>query len=193
MLGCNGCKWSSEPDNILPAASALGSATTALNVRSIKGSELSHLARAMGGRGTIFNVWASWCESCKGELPIIHEFANEHASRGLRVVIVSVDEPEAYSRLPEVAARFGFSPPIWVASKPLGEFKRALAQNWKGNIPVTFLYDSRGNRRFFWDGPVEATELRPVVEDFLAGNNVQGEKHFELSAGATTDDSANVP
>jgi len=177
---------------VVPSPSALGSKTTTQDVRSIRGADISHLARAMGGKGTIFNVWASWCGSCKGELPSIRDFASTYASKGIHFIIVSVDDPEQYPRLAEIAAGYGISPPIWAASRPLGAFKWELAQNWKGNIPVTFLYDSHGKRRFFWDGPVESLELRPIVEDLLAGKDVQGEKHFPLAQGVT-DDSANMP
>jgi len=116
---------------------------------------------------------------------MLHELAKEYAARHLLVVIVAVDEPDELARLAETAAGFGFPPPIWIASRPLGLFKSELAKNWKGNIPVTFLYDSRGKRRYFWDGPVEPSELRPVIDDCLSGKDVQGEKHFALSAGTT--------
>ena len=116
---------------------------------------------------------------------MLHQMANEYAPKGLHIVLVSVDEPDEQPRLPQLTSGYGFVPPVWVATRPLNEFKWALAQNWKGNIPVTFLYDARGKRRFFWDGPVEAEELRPIIEDFLSGKDVQGEKHFALAPGIT--------
>jgi thiol-disulfide isomerase/thioredoxin len=163
----------------------MGLKTNISNVRSIKGVEMPQLARALGGSGTLFNIWASWGGSCKGELPIVSKLANEYSSKGLRVTLVSVDEPEDQPRLVDIAQGFGFGSPIWVAARPLSEFKRALAQNWKGNIPVTFLYDAHGKRRYFWDGPVELHELRPIVDDFLGGKDVAGEKHYSLAPGLT--------
>ncbi len=122
---------------------------------------------------------------------MLHEIANEYTAKGLHVVVVSVDEPEDQPRLAAIISDFGFPPPVWIAARPLSEFKWALAQNWKGNIPVTFLYDSHGKRRFFWDGPVEAEELRPVIDRFLSGEDVQGEKHFALAPGITSEHSTN--
>ena len=118
---------------------------------------------------------------------MLHDLAGKYALQGLRLVIVSVDEPEDYAKLESFAASFGFSAPIWVAARPLDDFKKALAENWKGNIPVTFLYDSKGKRRYFWDGPIEENELNPVIDQFLAGNDVQGEKHYALLPGVTSD------
>jgi hypothetical protein len=116
---------------------------------------------------------------------MLRQLEQDYASKNLSVVLVSVDEPEDQSRLPQFAFDLGFRPPTWVAARPLSEFKWAISQNWKGNIPITLLFDAQGKRRFFWDGPVEANELRPVLDDFLAGKAVQGEKHFALAPGTT--------
>ena len=118
---------------------------------------------------------------------MLHDLAGKYALQGLRLVIVSVDEPEDYAKLESFAASFGFSAPIWVAAPPLDDFKKALAENWKGNIPVTFLYDSKGMRRYFWDGPIEESEITPVIEQFLGGKPVQGETHYALLPGVTGD------
>jgi len=185
ILSCNGRTSQTESDNSVPSPNVIGTRTSIPNLRAVTGSDLSHLARASRGKGTIFNIWATWCGSCKGEMPIMSQVARTYASRGLNVVLVSVDEPEDQTRLTKIALDLGFAPPTWVAMQPLSAFKWAIDQKWKGNIPITLLYDVQGKRRFFWDGPVETAELVPVVEDFLAGKPVQGEKHFELSAGIT--------
>jgi thiol-disulfide isomerase/thioredoxin len=139
----------------------------------------------MRGRGTLVNIWATWCGTCNGELLVLSQLAKEYAHNDLHVVLVSVDEPEEQSRLAGLLATQGFALPAWVAALPLSEFKWELAKTWKGNIPVTFLYDHLGRRRFFWDGPVEAEDLKPIINDFLAGKRVDGEKHFALSPGIT--------
>jgi thiol-disulfide isomerase/thioredoxin len=174
-----------DPDNVIPSPSVIGTRTNIPNVRAVKGSELGHLARASRGKGTLFNIWATWCGSCKGEMPIMSQIAKTYASRGLNVILVSVDEPEDQARLTKTTSDLGFLPPTWVATQPLSAFKWEIDKNWKGNIPITLLYDVQGKRRYLWDGPVESSELLPVIEDFLAGKAVQGEKHFELSAGIT--------
>ncbi len=170
---------------MIPSPSVIGTRTNIANVRAVKGSELGHLARAWRGKGTIFNIWATWCGSCKGEMPIMSHMAKAYASRGLNVVLVSVDVPEEQPRLEKITSDLGFVSPTWVAALPLSAFKWEINQNWKGNIPITLLYDAQGKRRYFWDGPVEQGDLSPIIEDFLAGKAVQGEKHFELSAGIT--------
>jgi cytochrome c biogenesis protein CcmG/thiol:disulfide interchange protein DsbE len=40
------------------------------------------------------NFWASWCESCRDEMPSLHTFADEYGER-MSVVAVSIDESAA--------------------------------------------------------------------------------------------------
>ena len=114
----------------------------------------------------------------------MQQLAHEYGRVGLNVALVSVDEPEEHDRLSTWVKSFGFGLPVWVAARPLNDFKWDLAKNWQGNIPVTFLYDAQGKRRFFWNGPISSDEVKPVIEGFLAGKPIDGERHYSLSAGA---------
>lgn len=40
---------------------------------------------------TVLNVWATWCVSCQEEMAALDSLRNEYATKGLRVVAVSVD------------------------------------------------------------------------------------------------------
>jgi len=185
ICACKNPGHQDEPENIIPPPREIGARTTNAQVRLLQGIEVGHLSRALRGKGTVVNVWATWCNSCKGELPAMQWLASHYGPSALNVALVSVDEPEAYDRLPAWLKTFGFGQPIWVAARPLGEFKWELAKSWKGNIPITLLFDNQGRRRFFWDGPVALAEITPILEDFLAGKVVDGERHYALSAGTT--------
>ena len=80
----------------------------------------------------------------------------------------------------------GFSPPFYVAARPLGPFKQSLHPEWPGVIPATFLFDETARRRYFWGGPVYEHELLPVVEGFVAGKPIDGEARFDLAPGMNT-------
>jgi cytochrome c biogenesis protein CcmG/thiol:disulfide interchange protein DsbE len=43
------------------------------------------------GRVVLLNVWATWCEPCKVEMPSMEKLHNEFGHRGLSIVAVSVD------------------------------------------------------------------------------------------------------
>lgn len=42
---------------------------------------------------TLVNFWASWCDPCKAEVPILNELQHKLAGRGVTVIGVSVEEP----------------------------------------------------------------------------------------------------
>lgn len=109
------------------------------------------------------------------------------AADGIRLLLVSVDEPESEPKIPEMLAGFGFEPPFYVASRPLGTFKRALHPVWPGNIPVTFLFDPQGRRRYFWGGPIMEKEIAPILDGLIQGRQIDGEARFELAPGQRTD------
>lgn len=45
------------------------------------------------GQVVLLNIWATWCEPCRVEMPSIQKLYEDYASRGLRVVAVSIDDP----------------------------------------------------------------------------------------------------
>src|SRR5688572_14714425 len=48
--------------------------------------------RDLAGKVVIVDFWASWCEPCKDELPVLDALYREHRTRGLEVLAVNIDE-----------------------------------------------------------------------------------------------------
>jgi cytochrome c biogenesis protein CcmG/thiol:disulfide interchange protein DsbE len=46
------------------------------------------------GQVVLLNLWATWCGPCKQEMPGIQELHNTLGPQGLRVVAISVDDPQ---------------------------------------------------------------------------------------------------
>jgi len=79
-----------------PASAAVSDAGVEIgrNVSEYRATTLSGTSVQLGGRGgplTLVNVWATWCTSCREEMQDLATIDHEYASRGLRVVAVSVD------------------------------------------------------------------------------------------------------
>src|SRR5580658_3200565 len=47
------------------------------------------------GRVVLVNLWATWCDSCKEELPILQELQLAHAGDRFELLAVSVDDDPA--------------------------------------------------------------------------------------------------
>src|SRR5262249_38743526 len=44
------------------------------------------------GKPLLVNFWATWCEPCRAEYPLLNELAKEYAPQGLKIVGVSLDQ-----------------------------------------------------------------------------------------------------
>ena len=133
-------------------------------------------ARARGVRGLIVSVWASWCGSCREELPLLFQIRDAFATTGLDWAFVSGDDPPGYDAALKLMHELkGPSPTVVVAPGTMGAFKRAMSPSWRGGIPAMFLFDSTGKLRHLWEGPILEHEIAPVLQAFLAGEAVDGE------------------
>ena len=50
------------------------------------------LAQDYRGQVVLLNIWATWCDPCKIEMPSIEALHKAYGSRGLKVVAVSIDD-----------------------------------------------------------------------------------------------------
>jgi thiol-disulfide isomerase/thioredoxin len=144
-------------------------------IETVDAGKLLGLASAPKSRGLVVNVWASWCGSCRQEVPMLMALRDKLAARDVRFVFVSADELQDFPKVRELARSWNVGlPALAVAPGTLGNFKRALSPDWRGGIPATFLIDQQGKLRHFWEGPILEEEIAPVVDRYLAGENVDG-------------------
>ena len=46
------------------------------------------------GRPLVINFWATWCEPCRREIPLLKALRREHAADRLEIVGIAVDYPD---------------------------------------------------------------------------------------------------
>ena len=144
-------------------------------MRAVDAAQLFEYMRTHGRRGTVVNVWASWCGSCREEIPLLLQLRQAFATEGLDFVFVSADEEPDLPKALAMMREWSGPLPTFSVAGSMGAFKRAMHVNWKGAIPATFLFDDKQKMRHYWEGPVMEHELSPILQGFLAGEDIDGE------------------
>jgi cytochrome c biogenesis protein CcmG/thiol:disulfide interchange protein DsbE len=116
------------------------------------------------GKVVIVTFWATWCDICREELPMLSAYAAQHREQGLVVLGFSLDEPADMKEVKKVASTLSF-PVGLLGSQYAGEYGRV----WR--LPVSFVLDRQGHLvDNGWDDeqPVwTAARLKQVVDPLL--------------------------
>jgi thiol-disulfide isomerase/thioredoxin len=138
---------------------------------------------ASGRKATLVNAWASFCGPCKREIPMLEKVAEKVRSRGIDVVLVSVDDPADRPKAEAFLKERGVALTSYLAARPLGAFKQGMNPRWPGMLPASFLFDASGTLRYYWGGEAFEEEVLPVLEAFAAGKPIEGESTPVVAPG----------
>lgn len=118
-----------------------------------------------GEQLTLLNLWATWCGPCRQEFPDLEALRRDYASRGLRVLAVSVDIGDD-AKVREFAEQHG-------AGFTIGRDAEGRAQRLFQTVglPETFLIAPDGTLIWRHFGALQpgAVELRRRIDQALEG------------------------
>jgi peroxiredoxin len=142
----------------------VGAAAPAATLVTLDGQHIS--TAQLLGQVVILTFWATWCDPCREELPLLSDYATRHAAEGLRVLGFSLDTADKLPDVQKVAQTLRF---------PVGLLERGTADGYgrMWRLPVNFTIDRAG--RLAQDGWKEkppawtAQRLEQVVTPLLAG------------------------
>lgn len=115
------------------------------------------------GRAVLVNVWASWCEPCRAEMPTLQQIADLYGPEKLQVLALNFKEHP--TRAMQFAATTGLSLPVLL--DPQGQTARA----WSVKVfPTTLLIDRTGRPRQRVQGEVDWTgkEAARLIDALIA-------------------------
>jgi len=99
------------------------------------------------GKPLLVTFWATWCEPCRDEYPMLNELAKQYAPQGLKVVGVSLDQDGDLILMRRFLARY--KPIFPNYRKKKGEedaFVQAVLPGWNGSIPASVFYGKDGQQ-----------------------------------------------
>ena len=106
---------------------------------------------SLRGSVVLINLWATWCEPCRDELPLLVDLHERWSPRGLVVVGVGLDKELGPVR--SMVRREGLSYRIWHDSKGA-----APARLGATSMPASYLLGRDGKVVWTKDGPLERDE-----------------------------------
>lgn len=136
---------------------ACGSAST---LQRIQDGEI--LALPTQNQIVLLNFWATWCEPCRKEIPILIRL---HAKfPGVKLIGISLDAVENAGAVEKFIGKYKISYPVMMRSgSQFDETMGKFDPKWTGGLPATFLFKN-GQRIYSSLGLIQEAELTEVIE-----------------------------
>jgi thiol-disulfide isomerase/thioredoxin len=110
------------------------------------------LVQQYRGKALVVTFWATWCEPCRDEYPMLNQLAKQYAPQGLKVVGVNLDQDGDLILMRRFMARYKPVFPNY-RKKPTEEggseesdFRQAVLPGWNGTMPASFFYAKDGRQ-----------------------------------------------
>jgi cytochrome c biogenesis protein CcmG, thiol:disulfide interchange protein DsbE len=114
------------------------------------------------GDWVLVNLWASWCEPCREEAPILEDFYRRNRARGTTVLGINVQDNED-----DALAFLREHPTGYPQLRSVGN-ERSKAFGSTG-VPENFLVDPKGRLAVIWRGVVDDQILTERFEPLIEG------------------------
>ncbi len=106
----------------------------------------SRIVAGRKGRVLLVNLWATWCEPCREEMPHLVGAAKKFPARDLAVVLVSLDSQKTGPvQVPKFLEEKNVPFVSWLAkTRDPQDFIETVDPTWDGSLPYTLVYGRDG-------------------------------------------------
>ncbi|MHB8628601.1 MAG: TlpA family protein disulfide reductase [Aggregatilineales bacterium] len=116
------------------------------------------------GKITVINFWASWCNTCPGEAPILNSLWDDYQNRGVTLIgIAHLDnQSDSLAFMKQYAMNYPAAPDDGNHASDAYHIKQ---------VPETYVIDQRGQIVYAVHGPLDnnsAQALRTKLDQLLA-------------------------
>ncbi|MFN8386768.1 MAG: TlpA disulfide reductase family protein [Anaerolineales bacterium] len=123
---------------------------------------VTHSLAKYRGQVVLVNLWATWCEPCKKEMPALQAFHDKYAKDGFTIIAINDGDPT--EDVIQFAKDFELSFPIWLDPTYI-----ATEQAFKTlGLPSSYVIDRNGIVRLQWMGGIEKRALEKYVAPIIA-------------------------
>lgn len=135
-----------------------------LNVEDIHGRPID--LSDFKGNVVLVNFWATWCQTCRAEIPDLIKWQKEYKRAGLQIIGVAYP-PETTAEVRDFARQMGMTYPVALGTK---ETKTIFTSS--ETLPLTVVIDRQGAVRDVIEGIMYADEFEQKVKPLLSAEGV---------------------
>ena len=141
-------KWDAEPVELAP----------------IDDAAVAKLAKNDTKQFVLVNLWATWCGPCVAELPEFVTMNRMYRGRNVKLVTISMDEPEKRDAALKVLKDHHVSAANYILhTKDRDKFAEALDKEWPGPLPYTLLIAPGGKVVYRKVGAADPLEVKRAI------------------------------
>jgi thiol-disulfide isomerase/thioredoxin len=164
---------------IAVAAPQASKRSSAPDPKIIDAQGYQELVEHYRGKPLLVTFWATWCEPCRDEFPLLVELHKQYAPQGLAIFGVSLDDDADMNLVRRFLARNqpGFSNYRQKPGIDVDAFYRGVNPAWTGTMPETIFYGRDGHIIGHFVGAQPRAAFEEGIRQVLASPGAQSNSH----------------
>jgi thiol-disulfide isomerase/thioredoxin len=110
----------------------------------------------------IVNFWATWCISCRKELPEFEKIQKVFENSKVKMLLVSLDFINQQEALKSFIEKNKITPEVLILNAPdANKWIDKVDPNWSGSIPATLIYKDKVRK--FYEGELDFKTIESQI------------------------------